>query len=298
MIVVADPAGRLGNKLLQASHLIAAASDAGFKILLPPFYESHRFFPHLDDALPLYPPQGQTTFIVHASRLFLFQAARAAAAIAVRLGLGGNRWFRVIRLEQGERLNLRDRGVRNQLRSTKLVVLQGWLFRDPDSLQSHRAVVKKVLTPTNDVLSAAGSLVEEARGDGELVVGIHIRQGDYRQHLGGRFFFSIDTYVSVMEQILQLFPRDVRFLVASDTDQDWKRLGHLPCTRCHGHALIDLFALAGCDYVCGPPSSFSLWASFYGDTPLCMIMSPEQVVTREDFRVAPDIRDPSAAGLY
>jgi hypothetical protein len=38
-----------------------------------------------------------------------------------------------------------------------------------------------------------------------------------------------------------------------------------------GHFIEDLYALASCDYIIGPPSTFSQWASFYGNVPRYMV---------------------------
>ena len=38
-----------------------------------------------------------------------------------------------------------------------------------------------------------------------------------------------------------------------------------------GDPVGDLFALAGCDRVIGPPSTFSQWAAFFGDVPICFL---------------------------
>jgi hypothetical protein len=40
-----------------------------------------------------------------------------------------------------------------------------------------------------------------------------------------------------------------------------------------GSAVEDLYSLARCDYLLGPPSTFSLWASFYGNVPLHQMAS-------------------------
>jgi hypothetical protein len=48
----------------------------------------------------------------------------------------------------------------------------------------------------------------------------------------------------------------------------------------------DLFALAECDYVLGPLSTFSQWASFHGNKPLLQLRDKNTRVERERFRVA------------
>jgi len=50
--------------------------------------------------------------------------------------------------------------------------------------------------------------------------------------------------------------------------------------------LEDLCTLSECDYILGPPSTFSQWASFYGGRPLYQPAAAEDRVTREKFEVS------------
>ena len=48
----------------------------------------------------------------------------------------------------------------------------------------------------------------------------------------------------------------------------------------------DLYALSICDYILGPPSTFSMWASFYGGVPLRFIKhSNDKIFLREFSRI-------------
>jgi hypothetical protein len=53
-----------------------------------------------------------------------------------------------------------------------------------------------------------------------------------------------------------------------------------------GSPVGDLYALAQCDYIFGPVSTFSQWASFYGNKPLLHLENHEAQVEREQFRVS------------
>ena len=53
-----------------------------------------------------------------------------------------------------------------------------------------------------------------------------------------------------------------------------------------GSAPEDLFMLSECDYLIGPPSTFSLVAAMYRDIPLYrMDVADEQQITPESFRL-------------
>lgn len=45
----------------------------------------------------------------------------------------------------------------------------------------------------------------------------------------------------------------------------------------------DLYLLSCCDYLIGAPSTFTLVASMYHDTPLCWIMDANQPMTEKSF---------------
>jgi hypothetical protein len=50
-----------------------------------------------------------------------------------------------------------------------------------------------------------------------------------------------------------------------------------------GHLVVDMYSLAACDYIVGPPSTFSQWASFYGSVPLCIVRDAEHRLSLNDF---------------
>ncbi|HAX17707.1 MAG TPA: hypothetical protein DCY00_03825 [Actinobacteria bacterium] len=50
------------------------------------------------------------------------------------------------------------------------------------------------------------------------------------------------------------------------------------------HFIEDLYSLALCDYIFGPPSTFSMWASFYGEVPLRFITNPDTDLSLDKFK--------------
>ena len=47
--------------------------------------------------------------------------------------------------------------------------------------------------------------------------------------------------------------------------------------------ITDLYALSRCDLIIGSPSSYSQWASFYGDVPLCLILRDKMNIIIDSF---------------
>ena len=101
----------------------------------------------------------------------------------------------------------------------------------------------------------------------DVLIGVHVRQGDYRTHKPA-FFHATERYVRLMRVLEAAFAGSrVAFLVCSDAPQPRDAFRSLRVRFGTGHPAEDLFALAGCDYIAGPPSTFSQWASFHGRVP-------------------------------
>lgn len=163
-----------------------------------------------------------------------------------------------------------------------VIFADAWGTRKDEAfiLEQKEAIVR-LFTP-------ASELCEEVRRqltvDGEVVrVGVHIRRGDYATFAGGKYFFELDYYYCLMDNVhrqLTAQGREVQFVLCSNDRFDIadpallegksfaaRHLRRLdPAT-----ALADLYALSLCDYLMGPPSTFSQWASFCGGGRLCFI---------------------------
>jgi hypothetical protein len=49
------------------------------------------------------------------------------------------------------------------------------------------------------------------------------------------------------------------------------------------HFMVDLYSLAACDVIIGPPSTFSQWAAFYGEKILRMILDKDDRITSLEY---------------
>lgn len=52
-----------------------------------------------------------------------------------------------------------------------------------------------------------------------------------------------------------------------------------------GHFIEDMYTLAECDYIFGPPSTYTMWASFYGKRPLQKIREKNQRIDFDKFEL-------------
>ena len=157
----------------------------------------------------------------------------------------------------------------------------------------HKAQIREFFRPVESyeqsVDELTGPLISDSND--EVLVGIHIRHGDFVTFLDGRYFYSIDQYKSAMRKVQTLMPgRRVRFLIAADADLSSADFSGFDVTVSGQSPLVDMYALSRCDFLLGPPSTFTTWASFYGDVPMHHIVDPDASIALSDFIVHDDKR--------
>lgn len=149
------------------------------------------------------------------------------------------------------------------------LLLQGYYFRHAPWAERHAALLRAFFLPCAKHRHAAEQVIHELRKRCDLVVAVHLRHGDYQTHLGGRYFWSVPEYRTFLERMQSLLaPARVGFLICSNATHQPKAFTGLIWSAGPGSATADLHAMSCCDYVVGPPSSFSAWAAFQGNTRL------------------------------
>ena len=137
--------------------------------------------------------------------------------------------------------------------------------------------------------------VVETMNHGDMLLGVHIRRGDYATFYDGKFFFSDEQYVGVIRRFLALHPdRQVRvFICGNDPklDKDYYRQELPSCEVVFpdGNPGEDLCLLSHCDYLIGAPSTFSLVAAMYHDRPLYWMMDADAPLSESSFRYFDDL---------
>jgi hypothetical protein len=90
-----------------------------------------------------------------------------------------------------------------------------------------------------------------------------------------------------MRDLADQFPGErVSFLVCSDEPRRQDEFPGLSVGFGPGSPMGDLYSLAKCDYILGPSSSYSQWASFYGNKPLYQFRDSNDHPEPSKFRVS------------
>jgi hypothetical protein len=269
MIVVARRFGQLGNRLLLNAYLMAAAIEYGVEFANPCLERYAHLFPATaNDVWCRYPAVDGLTAPSLMRRRVISRAVGVGARCLARLGLT-RAPYRVIRLKRGETCDLRHDRFREAVASGRPVLAHGWLFYSEALVYKHADVIRQHFAIPPEAQANVDALMERIRGEADVVVGVHIRHGDYETWKGGIYFYSIEEYARAMRRIADQLPeRRVAFLVCSNADCDSTGFEGLTVHFGTGHITEDMYALAASDLVVGPPSTYSRWAAFYGGKPL------------------------------
>jgi len=162
----------------------------------------------------------------------------------------------------------------------------GWNYRSETwCIEEHRESLCKLFTPRTDVVNNCNAQVSKMKLH-KKVIGVHIRRTDYKHAFNGQYFLDNSVYRKYMEMITTQFTdKEVAFLICSDEKIDLVDFSGLNCFHiASAGAIEDLYALSLCDYIMGPPSTFSMWASFYGKVPLRIITEDKGDISLDQFK--------------
>ena len=169
----------------------------------------------------------------------------------------------------------------------KTLFLSGWKFREPVLTIKHASKIRDFFKPIEKVRIQVEKSFPQRDKRKCLVVGVHIRKGDYSNWKGGKYDYPVCDYITIMKKILDLFPDDeLSFLICSNEALDAELFNQFNITISHNSAIEDLYALSMCDLIFGPPSTFTQWASFYGEKPLLHVYNTEEEFNQNSFQVS------------
>ncbi len=281
MIIISNKPGQLGNRLFVFASFIAFAKEFNFTIKNPSFSEYAPYF----EKTALFgfqypsPAKKKKIFSLLNSYKFVYFFARILHRLKIK-----NKLFSIIYLDWVEEFDL-VKQVNNKCLNSKYVFVQGWLFRCDNLVFKYKEHIQEYFKPVSGILDKVNDISKQFIQNDNLLFGVHIRQGDYKTFEKGRYLYSPADYNNQMLHILTLFPKKkIKFIICSNEKQNEKDFPELDVYISNEHYVTDMYLLSRCNYIIGPPSTFSMWASFYGNVPLCMIKTKDQLLKKEDFK--------------
>ena len=158
---------------------------------------------------------------------------------------------------------------------------KGWdTMEDVRYLAQTKKELQHIFRPRQEIVDKAEAMIADIRKEADFVVGVHIRHGDYKTFENGRYYYTLEEYHQMMLNIQQLYKdKHVAFFISSNESFSTTIFSNCSCFRFGKEPsgdILDLYTLSLCDRIVGPWSTYSRWASFIGEVPLCCIKDKNQ----------------------
>jgi hypothetical protein len=295
LFIIALRCGRLANRLSLFANFIALAEHQGHRLINFTFHSYAELFETTRrDIYCQYPTPNQRSWMdavpgvaycLRKTRI-LYHAVRTCGVLNERFPVFGTKVATIRERPRQDVTALEGPEVQDQIREAKVVFVHGFLFRAPNWAKLHAEKIRAYFRPIQQHAQASREAVDRLRQQAVVVVGVHIRRGDYIGWRKGKYFYPISRYAAWMREMVNQFrSQKVSFLVCSNEPRTAEEFPGLSVGFAPGVPVQDLYALAGCDYLMGPVSSFTQWASFYGEKPLLHFRDSKDQVERGKFRV-------------
>jgi hypothetical protein len=149
----------------------------------------------------------------------------------------------------------------------------------------HLNQLKNLFLPESRFITEINDLFNIHKNKFDYIVGIHIRHGDYKTFKNGRYFYDLYDYNIFLIEISKLFNnKKIIFFITSSDNINYDYFSeHKYFRNNDGFLVNDLYGLSKCDFICGPPSTFSAWASLMGDVNLYFIKNIKDPISIKSF---------------
>ena len=262
IIILTESYGNHSNRLFQAIHFEAYCIEHGHKFYNATFLDMGHLYPNIKTG-------------------WLSAAISVLARLLNRRVL--NRIARVVGARQDPHI------VSDIERATKfpIVFVGGWNFRVHDLTEKFQNYFIEKYSIDKNLLLDIQLVAQIARWklDNNIVIGLHIRRGDYKTWQNGRYFYPdavYERYVNLLSDLITAAGGRAKIVVFSNEATSIEE--RLDCELSKNEWYIDHFLMSQCDFLIGPPSTFTLWASYIGKTRYYHIENPSSAISLSDFR--------------
>ena len=201
LIVISDRPGRLCNLLIVYTHFIAFSLEYNHSIINPAFTPYKHYFTSTSlrriPSFNLSAHSLEFIFPYNLSNVILRFLNRSSFSIPFLLNQ--------VSLDFDSSIDL-NLSASQLLFNNRLTFTGGWLYRCNTLVKKYKSVITNYFQPLDTYNSLALDLVSKARNhcQSNLLLGVHIRRGDYRYFQGGKYYFPISFYKSFIQKINSL----------------------------------------------------------------------------------------------
>ncbi|MFT7343626.1 MAG: hypothetical protein ACI9XP_000200 [Lentimonas sp.] len=170
---------------------------------------------------------------------------------------------------------------------TSNIYAGGWYFRNSNLLKKYQDHFTKKYSLKEDYYSDIELLktIIDKKNNGIIVVGVHIRRGDYKTWMSGKYHFEDSVFLDNMRQLqgeINQQQKETFFIIFSNEQIKIHENENVAVSK--NEWFIDHHLMSCCNYLIGPPSTFTLWASYIGKVPYYQIPNKDAKISLNSFK--------------
>lgn len=288
MVVLVSKEGQLANRLFHASSFIVNAQQHHYSLRHSFFDDYYSFF---SESLDEHTTQIRCWGKKRSFAVRLYQSSVIfLTKVLLKLKIRKLPFFEIIEsssYEQGApTFDLNDKIYLRKAHS-KIVFVSGWLFRDIVNFEKHKELLLNLWRPNLNFRNNIDTYYKKYKQGHDVLIGVHIRGGDYKDFEGGKWYYTPEQYYTKIKELASLktfHGKKLGFIICTNEKNiSMQGQNNFSVFNEERHFVEDLYLLAKCDYIIGPPSTFSMWASYYGNVPLYMLREISSELTDQKF---------------
>ena len=271
MIILVRRYGNHSNRLIQNLHFEAFCKENDIEYINPTFFNMRKFY--YEPCKILKGLKGIFLLLSSFTNDFIIRVMRKLKLISVisfDSELDGNK----------ELSTLRGYAMHD-------IFVSGWYFRVPDLIKKHhdffikKYALKNKYYANNEMYKKFVALKKEDI----VIIGVHIRRGDYKNFLGGKYYFDDNIYLKYVQnlkrEVKNSYNKKSLFIIFSNEKIFIKETPDIILSKNEWY--IDQFIMSKCDLLIGPPSTFTLWASYMGNVKRFRIVNDSGEISLDKF---------------
>lgn len=264
MIFLLNANGGFGNRAILIAHTLASAIESQQSVVMP-------FVSDLKDIVELNVSiDGAKVYIIGSNWRKKFKKIHTLITVL----------FRESTREYRNNMFLKKKGIH---------IIGSWYYRDYVSLFNHREDVLQFLKFNESITALSKKFYDHNTENDSLSLAVHIRRGDYQSYRNGDYYYSDELYLSFVKSILHKTSKKITFFFFSNemiNIEKFRGLGSkcINVSEKNNGIGFELSVMSNCDYIMGPPSTFSWWAAFYGNKKYLTLYKDKIDICLDDFK--------------
>lgn len=174
-----------------------------------------------------------------------------------------------------------------KIKKGKNVYILNWSFRNEQAFINYREDIVSFFSPKENLVKNISKKIDILKNTYDILVGVHIRRGDYQYWNGGKYYFDYNTYKKWMTEayyVLREKGKLIFIIFSNEKVPEYFRDARFPIAISHGNALEDQYFMSRCDYIISTRTTFASWAEYMGHASRAYMLDKNDQIQKDSFK--------------